>query len=438
MTHGWFFCAECGVFCFFTLRFISTVRTNTHKIMKDWITAKIAASQAIDFSGPEKVLTEAIFEKISESNLHKGRYLAAAFDLLMTAEYYKSVTVKNWHYCPNDNPKIYYSFLNACPYCCLKQKFVFTLGNKPQSGAIGRSSTFILSLVLDSYFQRTKTKIEIKKSVEPVDLVLVDESNKQVFAAEVKSAPLTILPLFAETDELTAMEEGVITKVNAHEPISNTHFSSLPVSVGLPKSVAGKWEFEFFKLEGLKNDKNWPYFEIAKLVRTTDFWEQYVRYWVASYETYKHRRRETLIYWFSNACGSPQAVSGDWPDRRNGGGKESISDSKTSVGMDRTDDIKKGIYQVLKVGADGKPFSKEYSLSVGIISNLDAARHFDEYLQNIQNVVWTLDPTGSAKKIRDLPPEQEVYNLFDGIVTFTKNIGRNEWLKQTFQFQDDF
>jgi len=69
---------------------------------------------------------------------------------------------------------------------------------------------------------------------------------------------------------------------------------------------------------------------------------------------------------------------------------------------------------------------------------VDAARHFDEYLRNIQNVVWTLDPTGLAKKIRDLPPEQEVYNLFDGIVTFTKNIVRNEWLKQTFKFQDDF
>jgi len=406
--------------------------------MQDWITAKIAASQEIDFSGPEKALADAIFEKIPEKDLHKGRYLAAAFDLLMTAEYYKSVTTKNWHYCPNEKPKIYYSFLNACPYCCLKQKFVFTLGNKPQSGAIGKSSTFILSLVLNAYFQISKVRVEIKKSVEPVDLVLVDEANKQVFAAEVKSAPLTILPLFAETDELTTMEEGVITKVNVHEPISNTHFSTLPVSIGLPKFVENHWEFEFFKIEGLKNDKNWPYLEIAKLVRETDFWTKYVNYWVSSYDTYKYRRRENPIYWFSNACGSPQAVSGDWPDRRNGGGKESISDSKTSVGMDRTDDIKKGIYQVVKVGADGKPFSNEYGVSVGIISNLDAARHFDEYLHNIQNVVWTLDPTGSAKKIRDLPPEQEVYNLFDGIVTFTKNIARNEWLKQTFKFQDDF
>ncbi|MCW5924894.1 MAG: hypothetical protein KIS77_21420 [Saprospiraceae bacterium] len=105
--------------------------------------------------------------------------------------------------------------------------------------------------------------------------------------------------------------------------------------------------------------------------------------------------------------------------------------------MDRTDDIKKGIYQVLKVGADGKPSSKNYDLSVGILSNVDAARHFDEYLQNIQNVVWALDPNGTARKIGDLSPEQDVFSLFDGIVTFTKNISRNDWLKSIFKFHDD-
>lgn len=405
--------------------------------MQDWITEKIAESQEINFSGPEKVLAEAIFAKIPTQELNNGRFLAVAFDLLMTAEYYKSVTVKNWHYCPNERPKIYYTFLNACPFCCLKQKFVFAPGNKPQSGSIGKSSTFILALVLHSYFQRSKIKVEIKKSNEPVDLIVIDEASKHVFAAEVKSAPLTILPLFAETDELTTMEDGVILKVDAHEAISNTHFSNQPVFIGLPIQSDEKWVFELFKIEGLKDNRDWPFHELAKIVRETNFWEQYVTYWVTAYETYKNRRRENPIYWFSNACGSPQAVSSDWPDRRIGGGKESISDSKTCVGMDRTDDIKKGIYQILKVGADGKPFSKNYAVSVGILSNVDAARHFDEYLKNIQNVVWTIDPSGSAKKVQDLPPNQEIFNLFDGIVTFTRNITRNEWLKQIFRFNDN-
>jgi len=94
--------------------------------MIDWATKKIQASQKIDFSGPEKVLLNAVFEKIPSESLYTGQHLAAAFDLLMSAEYYKSVTVQNWHYCPIEKPKMYYSFLNACPYCCLQQKFEFT------------------------------------------------------------------------------------------------------------------------------------------------------------------------------------------------------------------------------------------------------------------------------------------------------------------------
>lgn len=73
--------------------------------MHDWITDKISSSQKFDFSGPEKVLVDAIFDKISASDLNSGRHLAAAFDLLMTAEYYKSVTIKGWHYCPMGNQR---------------------------------------------------------------------------------------------------------------------------------------------------------------------------------------------------------------------------------------------------------------------------------------------------------------------------------------------
>ncbi len=57
------------------------------------------------------------------------------------------------------------------------------------------------------------------------------------------------------------------------------------------------------------------------------------------------------MYYLANASGSPPKIAKDrdgWPK------KESISDSKTSAGMDRTDDIKKGIYQSLKIGTNLK------------------------------------------------------------------------------------
>ncbi|MGV0005387.1 MAG: hypothetical protein ACNYPG_01955 [Candidatus Porifericomitaceae bacterium WSBS_2022_MAG_OTU9] len=57
--------------------------------------------------------------------------------------------------------------------------------------------------------------------------------------------------------------------------------------------------------------------------------------------------------------------------------KETISDSKTSAGMDRTDDIKKGIYQVLKIGAK---HASDLNIRTALISNLPAYRHGGEYV----------------------------------------------------------
>jgi hypothetical protein len=100
--------------------------------------------------------------------------------------------------------------------------------------------------------------------------------------------------------------------------------------------------------------------------------------------------------------------------------------------MDRTDDLKKGIYQVLKLGSLGKPVSGKWNYKVAIISNIHAARHFEEYLESLKNVVWTIDASGKAKKIADLPEEQAVYNLFDGLVALTSTFCRDEWIGEMF------
>lgn len=46
--------------------------------------------------------------------------------------------------------------------------------------------------------------------------------------------------------------------------------------------------------------------------------------------------------------------------------------------MDRTDDIKKGIYQVIKMGT---LFKDQPNIKTAIISNLPAYRHREEYVQ---------------------------------------------------------
>lgn len=102
--------------------------------------------------------------------------------------------------------------------------------------------------------------------------------------------------------------------------------------------------------------------------------------------------------------------------------------------MDRTDDIKKGIYQVLKLGVEGKLSGSDWDYKVGIISNIHPARHFDEYLKSLKDIVWTNDVTGNAKFIGDLPDEQPLYNLFDAIVALTQTFTRDEWLGKLFSY----
>jgi hypothetical protein len=93
---------------------------------------------------------------------------------------------------------------------------------------------------------------------------------------------------------------------------------------------------------------------------------------------YKERNRSSNLYYVANASGHPPKIAKekfDWPSQ------ESISDSKTSAGLDRTDDIKKGIYQTFKLGIEANRELLLHPIKTAIISNLPAYRHGEEYLE---------------------------------------------------------
>ena len=159
-----------------------------------------------------------------------------------------------------------------------------------------------------------------------------------------------------------------------------------------------------------------------------DFVRKYLDYWMASFESYCTKDDSTNIFWLTNACGKPSNLPDDWT-----GGVTCISDEKTSVGMDRTDDIKKGIYQVLKLGAEGKLKNTGWDCKVGIISNIHPARHFNVYLKPIKDLIWTIGNEKSIKIAGDLDPNTPMYNLFDGVVTFTDNYIRDPWLSDNLK-----
>ena len=106
---------------------------------------------------------------------------------------------------------------------------------------------------------------------------------------------------------------------------------------------------------------------------------------------------------------------------------------KTSVGMDRTDDLKKATYQVLKIGAEGKPAYK-FDYKVGIVTNIPAVRHFEAYMSALKDIIWTRDESGTVRNANDLPPDTRLFNLVDGIVSLTGVFARDEWIRSTFTF----
>jgi hypothetical protein len=130
----------------------------------------------------------------------------------------------------------------------------------------------------------------------------------------------------------------------------------------------------------------------------------FVQTWLNARDAYIKRDKNQKLYYLANASGNPPKIAktrDGWPR------KESISDSKTSAGMDRTDDIK-----------------KETQFKTAIISNLPAYRHGKEYVEPFVDMLWGIEEdveemNGVASISRD-----KLRQVFDFIITIEEPILR--------------
>ena len=353
--------------------------------------------------------------------------LAAAFDLVVASKYYRLVLPENWLWCEWSGFDFYPTH-NACPFCALQNRFVHHVGNKPGSGQIGPSTAEALREVLAAYFSHKGRKaLRVYSGKEPVDVVILDTRARKMFIAEVKAAPLFTPPLFMPHSHDSMQTTGSSPLRHSKGIARNLHATSISLflpdtqedhfSLSLPPNSVGA---------GANTDSALA----AVVANNPDIVRRYFSIWKRMWDAYFRRDRSDSLYWFCGACGLPRDPGEGWPKNSSGKPKGSISDGKTSVGMDRTDDIKKATFQVLKLGVESrKDDSIPWELKIGLASNLHAARHYNDYLFPYEDLVW-----GWAKGEDGRP--DDFFNLFDGIISFTSSHTRDDWLRNVVDWHE--
>ena len=351
--------------------------------------------------------------------------LAACFDLLLTFKYYEIISNSNWIYCPPRNLAVY-PVLNCCPFCALSGRFIYHEGNKPESGFIGPAAAQTLRDLFADYFHAKGFRdVMVAQGKEPIDVLIADVPKKKVFLAEIKAAPLYTSPLVVAVQRKEFLDDN--PGYGGHPVGRFARPGALDASILLPKS---RGHLSLWKLPpGRLGDKEWLRRSLCLLLEDDKAFIDFLDCWINLWKLYLCRDKTDSAYWLTSACGRPTGVStGDWPFSPDGKAKGSISDNKTSVGMDRTDDIKKSTFQVLNLGVSFRRLKTQgWSISIGLVSNLHAGRHHEEYLQPYEDLVW-----GWGNSVSDAPVTW--FNLFDGIVSFSASHTRNEWIRSLMEW----
>lgn len=321
------------------------------------------------------------------------------FDVMMSLAYVETTSnvADILETCPNTlepyNAQI--GFINLCSSCYINQnQWKFQKAAKPSSGALGKiSSEMVLKFIeqLNPYISASK----IVGGTETVDAALLTYSG-QLILAEIKSAPLLTYPILFRLPE-------------------NTYSDLQHQSVEITQSQLKECDTALFLQNGTMiplgkmNDKNWPFQTAIDFIcksNSLEIIENAKDFWLSTKQSYITKDKAKPEFYLTNACGKPpiNALQQGWPK------KETISDSKTSAGLDRTDDIKKGIYQTFKIATE---YANNPNIKTALISNLPAYRHHDEYIANFVMVLW-----GNEQDLQnEVLPKAKLNRVFDYIIT---------------------
>lgn len=336
-------------------------------------------------------------------------YRPFIFDICMSLAYIDSTSGPEKHLetcpsCPKDfNGHV--GFINLCSPCFeFSETWQYQKAAKPQSGALGKlSSEMILKFVEILFDEFVETYSIGGTKVADAQLI---HKNGNTILAEVKSAPMLTFPLLVKIPDIA---------VSGHEncSLTSSQFRELESALYLHDQ-------EFISLGQIK-DNHWPFKPVADFLENPEnsaMVEKMFSTWNSARSAYSEKDRDSHLYYLANASGEPPKIA---KERDNWPRKESISDSKTSAGMDRTDDIKKGIYQVLKLGVKNHDNSK---VETALISNLPACRHGADYFDPFIPILWGNEDKIVKEGDKEYIKRENLRYIFDHLITLDSPILR--------------
>ena len=353
---------------------------------------------------------------------------AAIFDLVCNIEYlHNRVASTKWIYCHRDRNDLssisvgYYSFLKQCPQCCLDLGLDTRIAgaqHKPSSHHIGEITTVVTALLLQvvAYAAPKPLRVAtVAKQSHDIDAVAFREDL--LVLLEIKASPMVTFPLRAVLPRpFTRDTEGTLLEIDQHELIT-LDFSAYPLSLYLPHTGIS------IPLPYTASS-SWPYDPVEAWVSTPDNFLAFLSSWLQIYNAYKtpktsRRGRDIVLAYLANGWG------------------DEIDSNKTKPGLGRTDDIKKGTYQLLKFGAYYRAESPDLPIRSALVANLDPVFMFEEYIAKLLDVRWSKEQ--HFRKVKDAPgyriiSEEALFYLYEAILAFNRPIINDAILSECFDF----
>jgi hypothetical protein len=291
--------------------------------------------------------------------------------------------------------------------------------HKPSSHHIGEittTATVLFLTLLGRAGPNPLTVGVIGKQSHDVDAIAWRDDLLVLF--EIKASPLVTYPIRVELQEpFTQPGDDGPEEIGQHKLIDleyRAHEVSLYLAntgVDLPL--------------GRPDSSKWPYPQLTEHMRDPERLLDYIEAWSEVFlgysipKTQRTGRAEVLGY-----------IANGWGDE--------IDSNKTKAGLGRTDDIKKGTYQLLKFGAYYRDGSPNLAIRGALTANLDPLFMYQDYMAKLMDARWA--PASHFLQSPSRPDwkeirEQDLFHIYDTLIAFNRPVVNDDKLRDCFDFR---